>query len=126
MAKTNLGPVAFKPRGVFNNTAAYTKLDVVEAFGGSYLALKDMTGISPIENVTDENWQCLVKRGNAGVDGEKGDPGAAGAKGEKGDAGPAGKSAYESAKAGGYTGAEATFYQDLASLQGIAAELEMI
>ena len=63
---------------------------------------------------------------NDGVDGAKGDTGATGLQGPKGDTGPAGadgQSAYEAAKAGGYTGTEATFYADLAAIQNLAAEL---
>lgn len=49
--------------------------------------------------------------------------GADGAKGDTGPAGAAGQSAYDAAKAGGYTGTEATFYADLAAMQNLAAEL---
>ena len=67
--------------------------------------------------------------GPQGPQGEKGDTGATGATGQqgpKGDTGPAGaagQSAYAAAKAGGYTGTEATFYADLAAIQDLAAEL---
>lgn len=63
---------------------------------------------------------------NDGADGAKGDTGATGLQGPKGDTGPAGadgQSAYDAAKAGGYTGTEATFYADLAAIQDLAAEL---
>lgn len=58
--------------------------------------------------------------------GPKGDTGATGLQGPKGDTGATGadgQSAYDAAKAGGYTGTEATFYADLAAIQDLAAEL---
>lgn len=88
--------------------------------------------------------------------GEKGDTGATGAKGDKGDAftyadftpeqlaslkgekgdkgdkgdtgatGAAGQSAYDAAKAGGYTDTQANFYADLAAMQGLASALAAI
>ena len=73
--------------------------------------------------------------GDTGPKGPKGDTGATGAtgatgpQGPKGDTGPAGtdgQSAYDAAKAGGYTGTQANFYADLAAMHGLAAELAAI
>ena len=77
-------------------------------------------------------------KGDTGPQGPKGDTGATGLqgpqgpKGEKGDTGPqglkgdtgaAGKSAYVSAKDGGYTGTEAQFNTDLAAVGGKQAKI---
>ena len=80
-------------------------------------------------------------QGDTGPQGPKGDTGAAGAQGPKGDtgaqgetgpqgpkgdtgaAGADGKSAYASAKDGGYTGTEAQFNTDLAAVGGKQAKI---
>lgn len=80
-------------------TTTYTRLEVVDAFGGSYLALKTMRGISPVKNTTDENWQCLTNSG---------------------------KTAYEYAKDGGYPGTEIDFNSDLAAIYGLEDRLSTI
>lgn len=59
--------------------------------------------------------------GPQGIQGITGEPGPAGAQGEMGEPG---KSAYESAKEGGYTGTEAEFYADLAAIQNIIGAAE--
>lgn len=63
------------------------------------------------------------EKGDAGAPGEKGDKGDPGAKGDPGTPGAAGQSAYAAAQSGGYTGAQADFYADLAAMQGLAAAL---
>ena len=66
------------------------------------------------------------ERGPAGADGATGLQGPIGPKGDTGDTGPAGQSAYAAAQAGGYTGTQANFYADLASMQGLASALAAI
>ena len=61
--------------------------------------------------------------GNTGPQGPKGDTGATGSQGPKGDKGADGKSAYASAKVGGYTGTEAQFNTDLAVVGGKQAKI---
>ena len=61
--------------------------------------------------------------GDTGPQGPKGDTGATGSKGPKGDKGADGKSAYASAKDGGYTGTEAQFNTDLAAVGGKQAKI---
>ncbi len=56
------------------------------------------------------------EKGETGAQGPKGDTGATGPQGNTGATGPAGKSAYESAKAGGYSGTESTFNTALGTL----------
>ena len=62
-------------------------------------------------------------QGPQGPKGEKGDTGPQGLKGDTGAAGAAGKSAYVSAKDGGYTGTEAQFNTDLAAVGGKQAKI---
>ena len=62
-------------------------------------------------------------QGIQGEKGDKGDKGDTGAQGAAGSDGAPGKSAYEYAKAGGYTGTETEFYADLARGSNTAADL---
>lgn len=65
-------------------------------------------------------------KGDTGAKGDPGDPGKTGPQGPKGDTGAAGadgKSAYASAKGGGYTGTEAQFNKDLAAVGGKQAKI---
>ena len=62
-------------------------------------------------------------KGDTGPQGPKGDTGAIGSQGPKGDKGADGKSAYASAKDGGYTGTEAQFNTDLAAVSGKQAKI---
>ena len=62
-------------------------------------------------------------KGDTGPQGPKGDIGVTGSQGPKGDKGADGKSAYASAKSGGYTGTEAQFHTDLASVGGKQAKI---
>ena len=61
--------------------------------------------------------------GDVGPKGPKGDTGPQGPKGDIGSAGADGKSAYASAKNGGYTGTEAQFNTDLAAVGGKQAKI---
>ena len=61
--------------------------------------------------------------GPQGPKGDKGDTGPQGPQGETGAAGADGKSAYASAQDGGYTGMEAQFNTDLASVGGKQAKI---
>lgn len=56
----------------------------------------------------------------------KGAKGDTGAQGPSGATGAAGQSAYDAAKAGGYTDTQANFYADLAAMQGLASALAAI
>lgn len=84
MPKTNLGPVALKPKGEYSNTASYTRLDVVTYRGGSYVALQSLTGKAPVENTTNANWQCIAQKGDKGDTGQAGNTGSAGPSGADG------------------------------------------
>lgn len=51
MANYELGQVGLNPRGVYNSTTAYKKLDCVSHEGSSYIALADNTGV-PVTNTS--------------------------------------------------------------------------
>lgn len=58
MSRINtLGPVGFNPRGFYNASTTYERLDVVTYQNSSYLALKSSVGQEP---PNDEYWQILV------------------------------------------------------------------
>ncbi len=107
MPNTNLGKVKLTPRGDYNPATQYEILDIVTNAGGSYVALKDVIGITPNNDGT--NWQQLSGPGTQGVtftpavseegeiswtnDGELDNPDPVNIKGPKGDQGEAGKPA---------------------------------
>ena len=49
MANYELGQAGLNPRGVYNSTTAYKKLDCVSYEGSSHIALMDNTGV-PVTN----------------------------------------------------------------------------
>lgn len=79
MASTVLGKVTCVPRGNYNEATEYTVLDIVTYGGGSYMALKTVTGVTPSNDGT--NWMLLAERGEDGVDGATGPTGETGAPG---------------------------------------------
>lgn len=91
--KTNLGRVSLVPRGVYDLSAVYQRLDIVQYDGSSYLVLKnEITGIVP-DDGTD--YMLLAVKGNQGdigPQGIQGPQGAQGPKGGKGDRGDPGSS----------------------------------
>ena len=78
MATKILGKVAITPKGEYSNATTYQNLDLITYQGGSYLALKETTGILPTNN---EYWQLIAEKGQ---DGEKGETGERGEKGQDG------------------------------------------
>lgn len=75
MADTVLGKVSCVPRGDYDAGTAYTALDIVGYSGGSYMALRDVQGVTPGNDGT--NWMQLAGPGTPGAQGERGEPGAA-------------------------------------------------
>lgn len=64
MGKTNLGRVSLVPRGTYDSTVAYKRLDVVEFEGCSYLFMRDSTGVAPTgDNVVT---MLIAKKGDKG------------------------------------------------------------
>ena len=54
----NLGKVVITPKGIYNVSTTYVKLDCVLYNGSSWLALKSVTGVAPIEG---ENWTLMAQ-----------------------------------------------------------------
>ena len=80
---TRLGRVSLVPRGAYDASAVYNRLDIVEYEGSSYLVLADgVTGVTP---VAGPEYMLVAEKGG------KGDPGAPGAPGGKGDTGEQGE-----------------------------------
>ena len=75
MPNTVLGKVSCVPRGDYSASATYTVLDIAGYQGGSYMALKTITGVTPSNDGV--NWMQLSGPGLPGEQGEQGEPGAA-------------------------------------------------
>lgn len=88
MPNTVLGKVACTPKGDYNEGAAYVVLDIVAYGGGSYMALKDVTGVTPSNDGV--NWMQLAAPGQKGGKGDTGDTGPQGSQGEQGQKGDKG------------------------------------
>lgn len=88
MPNTVLGKVACTPKGDYNEGAAYVVLDIVAYGGGSYMALKDVTGVTPSNDGV--NWMQLAAPGQKGDKGDTGDTGPQGSQGEQGQKGDKG------------------------------------
>ena len=67
MANTVLGKVCPVPRGDYSASTTYYALDIVGYNGGSYLARKEVTGVTPSNDQV--NWMQLSGPGLPGVDG---------------------------------------------------------
>ena len=104
MTKIDLGKVAPTYRGNYETDTNYNELDIVELKGGSYIARKSVTGVTP--GTDDTSWGLIANQGPKGDKGDQGlkgdrglqgsmgpagDKGPKGDKGDKGDVGPAGK-----------------------------------
>ena len=79
-AKTVLGKVSVTPKGDYNSGTTYYALDIVGYEGGSYLAMKEVTGVEPSNDQV--NWMQLSGPGLPGDQGPQGEPGAAAGFGE--------------------------------------------
>ena len=75
MPNTVLGKVTCVPRGDYSASATYTVLDIAGYQGGSYMALKTVTGVTPSNDGI--NWMQLSGPGLPGEQGEQGEPGEA-------------------------------------------------
>lgn len=73
MATTvNLGKVSITPRGVYNASTAYSRLDLVVYAGSGYLALRDVKGVVPTDG---EDYKLIVSKGDKGDKGDTGNTG---------------------------------------------------
>ena len=61
---TNLGRVSIVPRGEYDPKAAYLRLDLVQHRGASYLALHELTGVTPSDG---EDWMLVAEKGDTGA-----------------------------------------------------------
>ena len=75
MANTVLGKVSCVPRRDYSASATYTVLDIAGYQGGSYMALKTVTGVTPSNDGI--NWMQLSGPGLPGEQGPQGIPGVA-------------------------------------------------
>ncbi len=82
---TKLGRVSLVPRGEYDPTTTYDRLDIVEHEGSGYLVL--VSGVKGITPADGPNYMLLVERGEPGPQGDKGPPGEPGVPGENGDPG---------------------------------------
>ena len=67
MPNTVLGKVSVVPKGDYSASATYYALDIVGYNGGSYLAMQQVTGVTPSNDGV--NWMQLSGPGLPGVDG---------------------------------------------------------
>ena len=71
MAQTkNLGKVTVTPQGTYNASTDYVKLDVVNYGGSSWMALQDVTGVTP---TAGQYWMQIASKGDEGDPGDPGD-----------------------------------------------------
>lgn len=80
MPNTVLGKVSVVPRGDYSASTTYYALDIVGYQGGSYMGLKESTGVTPSNDQV--NWMQLSGPGLPGEQGPQGNPGAAAGFGE--------------------------------------------
>ncbi len=82
---TRLGRVSLVPRGAYDASAVYNRLDIVEYEGSSYLVLADgVTGVTP---VAGPEYMLVAEKGGKGDTGAPGAPGGKGDPGERGETG---------------------------------------
>lgn len=73
MANVIVGKVAVRPRGAYNKTVEYEKLDIVRYNGNAYTVLKKCVGVTPSDD--GQYYSLTVERGAQGPQGERGLPG---------------------------------------------------
>lgn len=82
-----LGKVTVTPKGAYDSSFSYRRLDIVSENGSSYIALVDNKG----KSVTNtEIWMLIAHKGDKGDTGPQGIQGIQGVQGEKGDKGDKG------------------------------------
>lgn len=63
MAKTNLGKVSLTPKGQYNATTQYERLDIVQYEGNSYIVLLPTLGVTP---TVSANYMLMARKGAKG------------------------------------------------------------
>lgn len=61
MSKQSLGRVSLVPKGAYNALTAYERLDVVTHNGASYIVLRPVQGVTPVDG---EDYMLLVQDGD--------------------------------------------------------------
>ncbi len=107
LKEIQVGKVMLTPKGEYDASKNYVRLDVVTHKGSSYVCLADTTSEPP-----NDNWQLLAEKGATGETGKTGNPGK---NGQDGRPGQNGESAYQQAVDNGFSG---TLSEWLASLKG--------
>lgn len=88
MISKNLGKVRIDWKGQWSTTSKYRQLDAVKFNGSSYIALVDITEVTPPDKSTQ--WDILALAGTQGKDGKNGRDGQDGKDGPQGPEGPQG------------------------------------
>jgi hypothetical protein len=83
--------IGIEPTGAWNSATNYTEGQSVSYQGGSFVALRANTNVTPIEGA---DWQTIAEKGETGDQGDQGIPGNDGADGTNGTDGADGESAF--------------------------------
>ena len=81
MAKQILGKIVITPKGEYDSTKTYERLDSISYNGNSYIVLKEVSGITPEEG---DYYTLLAQRGGIGPQGVQGEVGPQGYTPQKG------------------------------------------
>lgn len=87
-ATTILGRVSIVPKGEYEGSTPYKRLDVVQHEGSGYIATYD--GLQDIIPGESDDWMLLAERGKQGEQGLQGPQGIQGVQGPTGETGPEG------------------------------------
>lgn len=77
MTEIQVGKVMLTPKGEYDSTKTYIRLDAVTYQGSSYVCLSDTTSAPP-----SDSWQVLAQKGTDGKDGQPGHDGKDGKDGQ--------------------------------------------
>lgn len=86
-ATTNLGRVSIVPKGKYEGSTPYKRLDFVHHDGNAYLAKRDLQDVIPDDG---DDWMLAVTKGDTGPQGVQGIQGTQGPPGPAGPTGPQG------------------------------------
>lgn len=97
MTEIQIGKVMLTPKGEYDGSKSYTRLDVVTYQGSSYVCLSDTSTTPP-----GANWQLLAIKGVDGQAGKDGSPGRDGKDGQPGNPGHDGVTPHIDATTGNW------------------------
>lgn len=78
-----IGKIVMTPKGYWEKTKSYEKLDIVTYEGSSYVAMENITA-NTTEITNGSKWMLIASKGTKGQDGKDGKDGADGANGTNG------------------------------------------